>query len=241
MRPAALLPIPLRLLAAAAVITTPASLALAHRATAATPTSISATATPSEIPLGGSVSVSGRLSGEPDATAGQAIRLEAEPYPYHSFMPIAQGQSQADGSFEFPVARPNENSRLRVTLAATPASRSLDIQVTVDPRVAIHASSLGPGRERLSLRIDHTTSVRAVESDVFWYLALRHSTLFKLAAMSTSRELAAGVTYASAIVDPPASRFSYRVCLNPSWEAAMGPAATHGSCPARDFRLISAI
>ncbi len=48
------------------------------------------------------------------------------------------------------------------------------------------------------------------------------------------------MTYASAIVDPPAARFRYRVCLNPAWEAAMGVPAAHGPCPAHGFHLPAA-
>ena len=58
-----------------------------------------------------------------------------------------------------------------------------------------------------------------------------------LAAVTSSRELSPGVTYSSVIVDPPAKRFVYRVCLNPPWEHAMGPASTHRRCPEATFVL----
>jgi hypothetical protein len=59
--------------------------------------------------------------------------------------------------------------------------------------------------------------------------------VFRLAAVTATRELSPGVTFASAIVDPPARRFVYRVCLNPPWEDAMGPVSSHRRCPEATF------
>jgi hypothetical protein len=228
--------------AAVAAVTAALALALAltpaARAGAAV-LSITATALPEEVALGAPVTVSGRIAGEPASSPAQQLQLEAAPYPYRSYAVIAQTQSATDGSFAFTATTPTENTSLRVSPTGNPGVRSATLRVTVDPRVAIHARSLGPGRERLSIRIEHTPSIHPGATSVFWYLGPLHSKLFKLAATSASRELAPGVSYASVIVNPPARRFSYRVCLNPQWEAAMGPAPTHGSCPAHDFRLSS--
>ncbi len=217
------------------------ALALAPGASAETAPSITAGATPAEIPIGASFTVNGRLTGEPGAIASRPLQLEAAPYPYRVYSIVGQSQSAADGTFTFAATSPRSNTRLRVGIAGSPGTVSPVVHVTVDPRVAIHARNLGPGRERLSIRIEHADSPRAKATSVFWYLAQRHSTRFTLATSTQSREIAPGVTYASAIVNPPATSFSYRVCLNPAWEAAMGPASTHGSCPAHSFRLSSAI
>ena len=61
--------------------------------------------------------------------------------------------------------------------------------------------------------------------------------VFRLLATTPTRELAPGLTYASAIVDPPAKRFVYRVCLNPVWERAMGRVDGHGRCPRGDYAV----
>ena len=213
------------------------ALALAPGARAETAPSITAGALPGEIPIGASFTVSGHLAGEPAAVASRPLQLEAAPYPYRAYAVIGEAQSAADGTFAFAATSPRSNMRVRVAVAGAPAVVSPPVAVTVDPRVAIHARSLGPGRVRLSIRIEHTSSPHARATSVFWYLALRRSRRFRLATHTRSREIAPGVTYASAIVNPPATRFSYRVCLNPDWEAAMGPASTHGSCPAHSFRL----
>ena len=228
---------------AVAVLTAALGLTLAHGASAGSAVLISATASPGEIALGAHVTVSGRIAADPASLAGRTLQLEAAPYPYRAFAVVSQTQSASDGSFAFTATAPTRNTHLRVSLTAGPEVVSPTLHVTVDPRAAIHARSLGPGRERLSIRIEHTRTprARARTTTVYWYVALRRSKLFTLAAASASREIAPGVTYASVIVNPPARRFAYRVCLNPTWEAAMGPASTHGSCPARDFRLRSGI
>jgi hypothetical protein len=224
--------------AAIATLTAALALGITPGARGASTASISATALPGEIALGEPVTVSGRIAGEP---GGQQLELESAPYPYRAYAVVSQMVSATDGSFAFAATAPTENTHLRVSLSGNPGVVSPTLRVTVDPRVAIHARSLGLGRERLSIRIEHTRSAHPRATSVFWYVALRHSKLFTLAATSASREITPGVTYASVIVNPPARLFSYRVCLNPDWEAAMGPATTHGSCAARNFRLSSGI
>jgi hypothetical protein len=230
-------PRPRALIVVAAALLALALLGIAVDAPASVPLTITASAGPAEIPLGAAVTVSGMLTGEPAQATAQSLQLEAAPYPFHTFTVIARAGSASDGSFVFPSSEPQENTRLRVALANSPAVVSPVVQVTVDPRVAIAERSLGPGRVRLSIRVVHTSAARTRATSVFWYLAPRGSPIFVLAGTSSSRELAAGVTYASVILDPPARRFNYRVCLNPDWEAAMGLPSSHGGCPARNFRL----
>ena len=106
------------------------------------------------------------------------------------------------------------------------------------PRGAGRARSLGPGRVRLSARIAHTAGVASPPVTARWYLAPRGSEhLSPRAPRRRPTSSPGAVTYASAIVNPPARRFGWRVCVNPPWEAAMGPAAAHGPCPPHGFRL----
>ena len=229
-------PHPRALIAVVALLVALGLLGLAGTAPASAPLSITASAQPTEIQLGASMTISGTLEGEPAQAGAQPLQLEGAPYPFHTFSVLARAQSTSDGSFTFPASRPQENTRLRVSLAGSPGVHSPLMQVTVDPRVSIHERSLGPGRVQLSIAIWHTPAGAERAVSVFWYLAPRGSQIFDLQATSASRE-AAGVTYASVIVDPPARRFTYRVCMNPGWEAAMGPPSSHGACPDRDFRL----
>jgi hypothetical protein len=197
----------------------------------ATP-AVTALVTPAELSIGKALTVSGSI-GEARAAA---LTLQASPYPFHSFATIAHATSAADGSYSFTGVRPTENTHLRVTLEGTSAV-SPQMDVIVDPLVAINSQSLGPGRVRLSIRIHHATTHGSSPTTVRWYLAPHGSEVFRPAAETPTREISPGVAYAGAIVDPPSRRFRYRVCLSPSWEAAMGMPSSHGPCPSHAFRL----
>jgi hypothetical protein len=198
---------------------------------------ISATATPAELTYGRSLTVAGSLSEGAGRLAGVPLALQADPYPFRGFQTIAHASSAADGSFAFADVKPDRNTRLRVVDEGAAPVASQVLAVIVDPSVAIAARSLGPGQTRLSVRIGHTTHGGSPAASVIWFTAERGTRLFRLAASTPARELSAGVTYASAIVNPPARRFVYRVCLNPAWEPAMGPATAHGRCPLHAFEV----
>ncbi len=198
---------------------------------------LTAAVSPSRLALGASASVTGTLSLE-GTPGGAALELEASPYPYRGWSTIGRTVASPAGSFAFPV-RPAENERLRVTASAT-GTRSEPLTLAVDPRVALAAVSIGPGQVRLSARIAHARGLASPPVAARWFVATRGSSTFHLAATTQTRELPGAVTYASAIVDPPSRRFAYRVCLNPGWEAAMGPPAVHGPCPHQGFRLPAA-
>jgi len=178
--------------------------------------------------------VSGRLG---PLQAGATVSLEASAYPYRSWSGAGGTAAAADGSFGFPPLAATENEHLRVSAGG---SRSPVMTLTVDPRVALSAVSLGPGRVRLAARIAHGAGLRSTPVPARWFVAERGSPVYHLAASTVTSELPGGVTYASTIVDPPARRFAWRVCINPRWEAAMGPAGAHGPCPAHGFRLAPA-
>ena len=196
---------------------------------------ITAVAQPAELPIGNTITVSGRALAGTAPAPGTALTLQSAPYPYPSFTATAHAVSGPDGAFAFTGIAPRLNSRLRV-IAEGPAT-SAALPVIVDPTVALAARSLGPGRVRLSLRIAHTTEAGGAAADAQWYLAPRGSLRFVPAATIALRERSSGVSYAAAIVNPPSRRFVYRVCLNPPWEAAMGPPAAHGPCPRHAFTL----
>ena len=189
---------------------------------------------PAELPYGSSFLATGRIAEGGTPLAGAALTLETSPYPYSSWQAAAHGTSAADGSFSIPAPVPQSNERVRISTSGALSSSAI---VTVDPRAALHATSLGPGRVRLSARIAHGRGLPSPPVTARWYVAVHGSDTFHLAATTQTRELPGAVTYASAIVDPPAHRFLWRVCLNPRWEAAMGPAGAHGGCPAGGFHL----
>jgi hypothetical protein len=198
---------------------------------------ISAAVTPAELTIGKTLTVSGEIAETGLPSAGSPLVLQASSYPYSTFETVSHTMATADGSYSFAAVGLEENTRLRVVLEGATNVSSPTIAITVDPLVAINSSSLGPGRVRLSIRIHHTSTHGFAPTSAHWYVAARGSDVFRPSTETPTREISPGVTYASAIVDPPSRHFLYRVCLNPSWEATMGSPSSHGACPNHAFRL----
>jgi hypothetical protein len=221
-----------------------AAVLAATGARAATVPTITATVAPAEIALGAGVTITGTLAGagepppgSPSPAAGARLALQADPYPFRGYSTVARADATPDGTFSFAGIHPDRNTRLRVVLEAQPAVASAAIAVIVDPRVATASRSLGPGQTMLSIRIRHALLGPASTTQAWWYVQARGSRVYRLAAITPTRELAPGLLYANAMIDPPSRRFAYRVCLNPAWEHAMGAAGAHGRCPRHDFVL----
>jgi hypothetical protein len=198
---------------------------------------LTASVTPAETALGGGATVAGTVGRSGTGVGGVPLVLQGDPYPYAGFADIARTTSLADGSFSFPPLRPDRNERLRVLGEGAPALASATLSVLVDPLVSLSARSLGPGRALLSLRIRHVRDGGPAPVAVRWFVRTLSARVYRQAAVTPSSEVRPGLLVASAVVDPPARRFSFRVCLNPPWEAAMGPAGAHGRCPRGDFSL----
>jgi hypothetical protein len=198
---------------------------------------LSASVTADELSYGAELTVTGRLTQVGQGVGAAPLTLQADPYPFHGFATVAHTVSGPDGTFTFVRVRPDRNTRLRVVLEDSPGLASPVLAVTVDPTAAINARTLGPGITRLSLRVHHTPYRRSASVSAWWFMAARGTHVFRLVAVTATRELSPELTYASATVDPPSKRFVYRVCLNPIWEHAMGPLTTHRSCPRNDFAV----
>jgi hypothetical protein len=196
---------------------------------------LEALATPAEVTIGEATTIRGHVLG--GVAAGSEVSLESAPYPFRSYAAVAHAAVQPDGSFVFAPLATDRNTRLRVSLSGDPGIAPAQLSVTVDPRVKLSARSLGRGRTSLSIRVRHAPLASRAPVSVLWFVQAHGSRVFALAAVSSSRELTGGVLFASAIVDPPSRSFAFRVCLNPPWEAAMGPPAAHGPCPQQDFVL----
>jgi|SRR5450759_680055 len=190
---------------------------------------------PGELTLGAALSVTGRLVAGGQGAAGVPMLLQADRYPFRGFVALARASSAPDGSFTFADVRPDRNTRLRVISEGAPSVIGPVLEVSVNTKLESSAKSLGPGRVRISLRAHHALVGGSASVEVRWFLAARASRVFRLAAVTPTRELAPGLTYASVIVDPPVKRFVYRACFNPPWEKAMGPASSHRTCPQATF------
>lgn len=215
------------MLAAAAAL---AALALhtGAREAVAAPT---ADVSPGEVQIGQTTTVAG-TTGAPPAP-GAAATLEAAPYPYRTWQARATVPLAADGSFTFGAVAADRDTRLRVS---STGGASAAVQLTVDPRVRLSSRVLGAGSTRLSLAIAHARIAGAEPVTAWWYAQAPGDTAYRLIAVTAAGDRG-GALSADAVVEPPARRFRWRVCVNPSWEAAMGPAASHGRCPRSDFVL----
>jgi hypothetical protein len=199
---------------------------------------LAASLSPAEVTLGEAQSVTGRVGGAGNGLGGVPLTLQANRYPFRrGFAPIAHTTTAADGSYSFPGIRLDRNTRLQVILEGSPAATGPVLAATVDPKVSGSARSVGPGRVRLILRVRHTPTARPSAPSVWWFLAMRPGRVFRLAAVTRARETSPGSTSASVIVDPPAKRFVYRVCLNARWDTAMGRPEAHRRCPEATFVL----
>jgi hypothetical protein len=223
--------------AAAGVTLLGAALVPAPRAAASPASSLTATASPKELGYGGTVTVSGSVG----MAAALPLVLEANAYPYRGFTPLATTSSGPDGSYAFAAVKPDRDVRLQVVLQDGSAASSPRIAVKVDPSVAANASSLAPGRVRLSIRLGHTPDAGgSAPVDASWFVAPRGTHAFRLLAVTRTRELAPGLTYATATVNPPARRFVYRVCLTPGWARAMGRPRGQAGCPRAGAGVVAA-
>jgi hypothetical protein len=200
---------------------------------------ISASLSAPTVTIGAPLTLSGRATEDGAPAAAVPLELEADGYPFRGFHTIRRAASGADGSFSFAHVELDRDTRLRVLDAADPHVKGRALAVTVDARVQTRSRKLGPGRTRLSVRLWHTRWRRSAPVRVRWFTAPRGARTLRLVAVTLTRELTAGLTYAEAIVEPPARRFSFEVCVNPPWERAMGPLGGHRPCPHESFSMRS--
>ncbi len=214
-------PFPLALLTTAALVASSSALGAGGP-------EVSASLSSSELPYGSPFALSGRALEGGAPLAGASVALQEDPFPYAGFTTVAQASSAPDGSFSLPLPRADRNARLRVLVGA---AASPTLTLTVAPLAATNARSLDAGRTLLSIRLTHTAHAPSAPVQVSWFVAPRGTHAFRLAAVNPTREIAPGVTYAGAVIDPPATHFIYRICLTPSWEHAMGATASPTPCP----------
>ena len=196
---------------------------------------LSLTAAPGEIRSGATTTITGTLRSAAGAPVGGApLELQVDPYPYRGFFDAAHTSTAADGSFGFAGLKPDRDTRYRVRWAG---GESLPIRVWVDAPAALRSFDHGPGRTMLTMVSFHSGYFRWINVPTYWYVAPLGSRTFRLVAVTRTRELRPGITYATATVDPPARRFVFRVCFNGFGEAGAGPPSAHAPCPHGDFTL----
>ena len=99
-------------------------------------------AAPNPVVFGRAAVVSGRLTGKNHA--GQAISLQADPYPYDRFSGIASAVTSANGDVSF-QQRPGVNTRYKLRQGAT-ESAVLTLLVRIRTSLRVSDSSPAAGR-----------------------------------------------------------------------------------------------
>ena len=179
------------------------------------------------VSYGASVTVTGRLTAG-EGLPGAQVRLQSDSYPFRGFTTIATVVTAPDGTYAFTGVRPNRNTRLRV-LGPVGDAPSASLYVVVNPAGQVTARDAGRGQAALALAVRHTGYGATGPVRAYWYVAADGSGDYRLQAVSQTRE-SAHLTTSTAIVNPPADRFSYRVCFSPSWRHAMGTSGSYRPC-----------
>lgn len=108
---------------------------------------LSITATPKQVTAGRGVVIAGKLKGS--ASAGQAIALQTNPFPYAGFVVSANASTDSAGNYRF-TATPRLNTRYRVQATTqTPVQTSGEITVPVAPRISLSLSDRTPNSGQL--------------------------------------------------------------------------------------------
>ena len=206
---------------------------VAAPAAAGSATTLSLHAHRPEILFNGSTKVSGRLANG-DASAGQTVELEADPFPYGSPAPGPTTTTGADGSYSFRVA-PDRNTRYRVAFAGPPTVRSRAAQVTVEERVRTRVQYLPRGRARLSVRSRHPADLRWGGERAIWYVSSGRRGPMRRVEVTRTREPKPGHTLLAVTVSIPAGPFRFAACFKREPKGAMGRAGSHARCHGHRF------
>jgi hypothetical protein len=103
--------------------------------------SVTIAAAPNPILYGHSVTISGKLTAK--TVAGVFVTLEAAPYPYSSFVPVAMAPTDSQGGYVF-AQSPKLNTEYRVMAKSKPHAASTTLLVQVRTRVSLHLSTTTP-------------------------------------------------------------------------------------------------
>src|ERR1700683_2538280 len=82
-----------------------AGLQVDSSAAAPAPVEISAAVSAGALTYGSATTVTGRISQGGQTLDGAGVELQAAPYPYKGFLPVARATSASDGSFAFAAVR----------------------------------------------------------------------------------------------------------------------------------------
>jgi hypothetical protein len=102
------------------------------------PRNITIDATPTEVRFGGSVTLSGKLTGQNNA--GRTVIIMADPYPLDAFSNAGTATTNATGDWSL-VVKPDRNTRYQ---ARSGAADSKTVDVMVRPAISLRVSDRTP-------------------------------------------------------------------------------------------------
>ena len=123
-------------LAAVLAVAAPAALAAPP-----TPHQLTIAAKPTTVVYGGSVSITGKLTGS--NSAGETVTLFDDPYPFSNFTPLDTTTTATDGTYKF-TEKPTVNTKYRATAKSKAPADSPEVLVKVAPRVGLTVSDKTP-------------------------------------------------------------------------------------------------
>lgn len=103
--------------------------------------SVTIAAAPSPVRYGRSVTISGKLTAR--TPAGVSVKVEAAPYPYTSFKPVATATTDVQGVYHI-AQSPTLNTKYRVTAKSHPQATSTTLLEQVRTRVSLNVSTTTP-------------------------------------------------------------------------------------------------
>jgi hypothetical protein len=199
---------------------------------------VTALASRTDVRFRSATEISGRLTDAGGAPlAGQVVALEQNPFPYRAFRAVEHTTTAPDGTYHFVQLVPDRNTRYRVSAVGAPSVVSAPLLVLVEPSSVTHLYTLRFGQLMATLIAYHAKAFNWSRRTAYWFVAARGSRHFQLVAVTHTRELGPGVTYATANFYPPKGRFAYRVCFNAPGELGLGAPGVNHSCPNRDFKV----
>lgn len=219
-----------------------AFLSIAVAGQAGTEPKLTAKVTRTDVRLGASTAVEGRLTGGPAGDGGQALTVFAKPYPYENEAVAGTVTTKPSGRYSLSV-RPRLNTRYVVRADADPTIESAKDPVAwVYPKeIGTVAKFLRPGLAsgRMVFKVDRAHPFRFEGRPLFFYFRKKGSKVFHRVARTHTRVRAPGDVTGYAKFKIPRGNYTFVVswCFNPGrGDFGVGRPVSK-NCPRKDYRV----
>lgn len=203
---------------------------------------LSAVVTKQDINLGGTTSLTGRLTGGPAGNAGQALTVFAQPYPYRAEEVAGTITTNAQGRYSLSV-RPRLNTRYVVRADADPTIESAKEPVVwVYPKkIDTVAKFLRPGvaSGRMVLNVDADHPFRFQRRPLFFYFRKQGTKVYERVARTRTRLRGPGKVTGFAEFKIPRGDFTFLIswCFDPGLRDFGVGRPVRSDCPRKRYRV----